>query len=280
MPHKVLISSCEFGIGKSVLALAYSQVLGSDKELLSCDYEDGQEYYVVPTREQADPSKCLFYARRLKAPSVYELQAIVQRIIHPDLSRDDLRIKHQKIDPSKLSKPVRAVMADIAAGKLKIGGIAIDTATRLCELYAESFFGPLVETRGLDYAEKMSRLTWQKVKDDLSELFYNIIDEAGIALIMTAWSKNEFDRRSMKNTGEIVTDVLKNVHAFMALELMLEPNPDSRVRVPRARVTKSRLVSLPRDFVLERATWDEILAKEPKFLRAQEALPEDKETAA
>jgi hypothetical protein len=262
--HKVLIAS-EFGLGKSVLGLAYSQLLPPGEDLLSLDYEDGQEYYIAPTREQADPSKCLFYAQRLLGPSIYEVKAIVRKIIDPERPGKELMIGRERLKPELLSAPVKQLMADIGARKLNPTAICIDTVTRLCELTTNRVFGDLIARRGEDFADKMSQLTWAQVKDDLSELFYQIISEAHLSLIMTAWAKPRFDKVTRQSTQELVADVLKNVHAFASLVLMLEAAKDPKVRIPRALILKSRLIALPRGMVLERATWDSILAAEPQF---------------
>ena len=275
--HKVLIAS-EWGYGKSVLALSYSRFMPQDEDMLTLDYEDGQEYYIAPTREQANPEKCLFFARRVLAPSVYEVKAIVHKIIDPERPGKELVIDRKPIQPQLLSKEVKALMAEIGERKLNPTAICFDTVTRLCELTVGKVFGDLIDRRGEDFADKMSQLTWAKVKDDLSELFYQIITEARLSLIMTAWAKNKFDKETRQSTKELIADVLKNVNAFVSLGLMLEKSANPRIRVPRATVTKSRLIALPQGATLEKATWDAIFAAEPQFTFI-DPTPDQKEVA-
>ena len=272
--HKVLISS-DWGCGKTTLLLDFSNF--APGHLLSIDYERGQDLYLAPSAAQADRNEGLFYVARLKAPSLYELKTVVQRILNPTTPSTALQVDKKPADSGLLSSPVKALCRDIAEGRLQISGIGIDTVTRLCELTVAKVFGELIARKGEAFAEKMSQLTWSQTKDDLSELFYQII-QADLHLIMTAWAKPRFDAETRQSTRELIADVLKNVNAFVDLSLMLEPNPRNQpakgiVLPPQARVTKSRVRKLPAGVLLPEATWDKIFAAHPQFA-TEEPEPE------
>lgn len=262
--HQVLISG-DFGSGKSVLLLAYSQHLPEGEIMLSFDWENGQIYYVAPTPEQVNPAKCKYYARRLLGPTLYELKAITARLCSPTAPSTSLLVDRAPINPELLRPEIRETMLDINKGTVKIGAVGFDTITRFCELTTSKVFLDAEDRMGKSKAENVTQLTWAKVKDDISEVLYQLINVAQVSLIMTAWTKPRFDQETRRSTSEMIADVLKNVNAFSSLSLMLTNNQDPRIVVPRATVVKSRLVDLPRAAVLPQATWDAILAAEPKF---------------
>ena len=265
--HKVLISS-DWGVGKSTMLLDFSNF--APGHFLSIDYERGQDLYLAPSAAHARREEGLFHVARLVAPSLYELKTVIQRILNPTAPPKSLSVDRKPVDPDALSIPVRNLCRDIAEGRLQISGIGIDTVTRLCELTVAKVFGDLIARKGEAFAEKMSQLTWSQTKDDLSELFYQII-QADLHLIMTAWAKPRFDVETRQSTRELVADTLKNVNAFVDLSLMLEASPRNQpakglIYPPQARVTKSRVRRLPAGVLLAEATWEKIFAAHPQFV--------------
>jgi hypothetical protein len=276
--RSILISG-DWGSGKSTLALSYSEF--TDGDVISCDFEGiGQKHFVAPTKEQKDPANGVYYVHRLIGPSVYEVKAIVAKIMQPTIAGAALRVDKKSINPELLSEPVRSTMRQIGAGELKPTTIILDTITRLCDLTAARVFNNLIETRGEEFAEKMTQLSWGKIKDDVSELLYQIITDAGLSLVMTAWQKNKYDQKSRRSTDEVIADVLRNVNAFIELSLMLQENPGNKpgiVLPPRAMVLKSRLRGLTKGAVIEKAEWPAIFAAEPKFLTPEIIKPVEEE---
>ena len=257
----------DFGEGKTDFMLRHSELLEPPLTCLSFDYDRGQRLYVVPDRSLAKPGE-LYYVRRIPAPSFYEVQFLLARIKDPKTPATQLKVAGRPVDANLITRPeVRQAANDIATGKLVVGSVLFDPITRLCEQVTNKVQQEYIDKLGLAKAENMSQLIWARVKDDISELLYSVI-ELDLCLLSTSWSKPAYDKVARRSTDELVADVMKNVPAFFELSLMIVPRiqPDgSRLFPPMAKVLKSRLRNLPRGRVLKELTWEQIHKLEPDF---------------
>lgn len=262
--HKTLIAGGP-GVGKTVLALSYCQQPNAG-DVLYLDQERGGDYYVVDKPEQAKPEEFLFHVHRVKAPNLYNIRFLMERLRYPERPGKELIVCRAPADLNLLSPEVKSLNNRIAKGELKIGTVVLDTVTRLCEQATRNE----LETRILKHgpkADSLNQLTWVAVKDDVSEALYAMI-ESGCNVILTAWAKNAYDKDARASTNEVIADVLKNVPYFVDLSLLLEPNPrpkGSATITPRALVQKSRMRNLPEGAVVPQATWENILKFEPRL---------------
>ncbi len=269
---KVLITSDDYKVGKTVLAMAYTQVAKkTDRpDVLAINPDWGMDPYLVDTPEEANPEKLLFYLVRLPNPSLYEVEFLLERIKQPTARLNDLRVHRKPVVADMISDEVRSLSGEISRGDKKFGTIILDPMTRICEQQEHQTFQAKLEAKNFDERalEKVTMLTWAQVKDEIGGLMFRILG-AQMNLIMTAWSKNKFDKETKRSTEELISDVLKNVRAFVDLELMLTPNPAQKGRTipPKGIVMTSRAAGryahLPAGTVLPYCTWDTLL-KAPK----------------
>lgn len=267
MSDKILISG-DFGTGKTLAALSYTVSRPMNGEVILFDYERGTDFYVTDDKDKANPDEWVYYIKnKIKAPDLYDLGYLAQRILHPSMPTRDMFLFGGPVNPDLLKTEVKDLANRIAKDNVVIDTIIIDTITRVCEQTTNRIFEREVRRFGADKAERMSQLIWAKVKDDMAEMLYSLIS-ADTNLIMTAWAKNKFDTETKRSTQELVADVLKNTRAFIDLELMLTPNkPNGLIPVPpAARVTKTRIRKLPCGASLNQFSWQAIHDRKPDFM--------------
>ena len=267
MSDKILISG-DFGTGKTLAALSYTVSKPRYGEVLLFDYEHGTDFYVTDDPDKANPDEWVYYIQnKIKAPDLYDLGYLAQRILHPHLPTKDMMLFGGPVNPELLKPEVKDLANRIAKDDIVIGTIIFDTITRVCEQTTNRIFEREVRRFGADKVERMSQLIWAKVKDDWAETLYTLVS-TDANLIMTSWAKNKFDIETKRSTQELVSDVLKNTRAFVDLELMLLPNkPNGLIPVPpMAKVTKTRIKKLPCGACISQFSWQAIHDRKPDFM--------------
>lgn len=262
--NKILISA-PAGTYKTRTALAYTEQIPQGKVALLFDSEHGSDWYLVEDPAQAQPGGP-WYVERLVSATVYEMKFILAVIKHPEKEGKDLRIDRQVPVWADLSDESKALAIRIKGGEVKVDTVIFDTVTRLCEMTTGQRFGDLQARGGDSLVEKLSSITWSKIKDDISEVLFSCVD-MHLNLIMTAWAKNSYDQQKHRPTDQLVSDVLKNVNYFSDLEVVLTRNPAETAThrlPPRAKVLKTRLERLPNDQVLD-FTWANVLSAHPVY---------------
>jgi hypothetical protein len=269
---KVLISG-SWGEGKSDLALRYTELIPVPFSAASFDSERGQDLYVVDDPRQAVSGE-LYFCHRVKAPTLYEVRFLVEKLRDPKRPTKEIRINKEPVNAEIISKEVKDLANAITTGSVQVTTLIFDTVTRFCDQTTSAIFDAYERRYGADKAERMSQFAWAKVKDDISETFYAII-ESDLNMIMTAWAKDEYDSKANRRTGEVIADVLKNVNAFVDLSLMLYPNKDRAGNVtypPAAVVMKSRIRRLKKGDTIPKVSWEAIRSyrPEPKVVETEE----------
>lgn len=297
MPIKTnkIMFSADFGHKKSRTGLAYSEQLTYPDVELSLDYEHGQDYYIVDDPQNAKIGGPWF-VERIIAPSLYDVNVILAAILamkknRPDQIKDQVEVNGELIWTPTLKILVNnkltlvnfdlvgeetvAVIGKVYRKEISIRAILFDTITRVCELAITEEFGKAISEHGQAYADSMSMTIWGRVKDNISQILFMAV-KLDINVIMTAWSKNAFDKRAKKPTDEMVADVLRNIHFITDLEIALTRNPREKGKnylPPIGMVKKSRIEELPTDIILPECTWANILSAHPVWELAPDPEP-------
>lgn len=289
---RCILISGPFSSGKSVFALSYASATGLQGDVVSFDSDNSQQYYIADGGEGPDelyPKKLKFKVHRVTVPNMEEVQAIIQKIRHPDTPVKELLnpITQYAFDAKQLGPEARSILKGINDGAIKPKCVIFDTVTRPCDQSAQNSRRAFDERYGTGAYERMGPLMWGAAKEVVGETINQCIG-ARLHVIMTAWPKNFWDPVTKKPTKILVPDVFNNVWAFPNLAFMLVPQkrallPNGRPGPfvpPKATVLKSQIEAIPEGFTFPKATWEDIFAVEPVFVPTEHAEGDVPETTA